>query len=90
MTSQDPREPYDWCYYWNNQQEYPQAHSKQKCPNRDPYGKHAFEAKLVEFEKFNTPGYSRNYLYNIEDQNPSTSVYENLRYIQNYYLSKNI
>lgn len=77
MTSNDPREPFDWCYYWNNQHEFPQAHSKQICPNRDPFGKHKLEAQLLNFETFNSPGKCRDYLNNIQDRNPSAFVYKN-------------
>jgi len=89
MTSKDPREPYDWFYYWNNQHEFPQAHSKQKCPNRDPFGEHKQEAKLLNFDYFNTIGNCRDYLHNIYDQNPSELVHRNARYILNYFRFEN-
>ena len=83
MTSKDPREPYDWFYYWNNQQEFPQSHSNQNCPNREPFEKHKLEAMLLNFEKYNAPGNWRDYLNNIHDQNPSNAVYNYMQYIDN-------
>ena len=76
MSSRDPKEPYDWFYYWNNQQELPQMHSSQACPNRDPFGKDTKEAQLLEFEKYNKPRETRDYENNKKDQNPSAPLYK--------------
>lgn len=76
MTSRDPKEPFDSFYYWNNQQEFPQSYSRQKCPNRDPFGKDRKEAEAVEFFKYNQPNISRDYLNNNKDQNPSAPLYK--------------
>lgn len=85
MSSLDPKEPFDWFYYWNNQHEYPQAHSKQICPNREPFGKHKYEAFLLQFDKFNAPNNSRDYLHNQVDQNPSALLYANSMYFHKEY-----
>jgi hypothetical protein len=76
MSSRDPKEPFDSFYYWNNQQEFPQVHSKQTCLNVDPFGKDKKEAELVEFEKYNQPCNARDYLNNDKDKNPSAPLYK--------------
>ena len=76
MSSRDPKEPFDSFYYWNNQQEFPQVHSTQSCPNRDPFGKDRKEAEQVEFFKYNQPNTARDYLKNENDKNPSAPLYK--------------
>jgi len=76
MSSRDPKEPFDSFYYWNNQQEFPQVHSTQTCPNMDPFGKDKKEAQMVEFEKYNQPRTSRDYIHNDKDKNPSAPLYK--------------